>query len=106
MALPTCVEGGGRRGILIDCVADGAALDLTSASGITGKIISQADITSKRAIAGTLTVSGSPTLGQVQWAFHVDDLVAGAWLVQITVSYASGLPDRSFAAPWVVEAGY
>lgn len=105
MALPTAVEGGGHEGILISCLSGGAALDLTGASGITGKIISQVDGT-VRAIAGTLAVSGDPTEGKVQWTFSAGDLVAGSYLVQLTIAYASGLPSRNYAEAWEVARGY
>jgi hypothetical protein len=107
MALPDGVVGGGRRGILISCTdPDGTVIDLTGSSAVAGTITSQADTTSTRAIAGTLDVIGAATLGKVQWTFSAADLVAGQWLVQITVSYASGLGERSFAAPWTVRPGY
>lgn len=107
MALSTAVAGGGAGGQRIALRRpDGSALDLTSATGVTGKIISQPDTTSTRAVAGTLAVDGTPSQGYILWTYHADDLVAGAWLVQITVAYGSGLPARTFAMAWVVEAGY
>lgn len=104
MPLPTAIEGGGRDGILIACVAGGRPVDLSGAT-LAGRIVAL-DTGSSRAIAGTLTVSGDPAQGQVLWSFDPDDLVAGEYLVQITASYASGLPHRSFASPWSVKRGW
>lgn len=107
MALVTAVAGGGAGGQRIALRrADGSALDLTAATGITGKIVSQADTTVVRPIAGTLVTDGTASEGNVLWSYHANDLVEGAWLVQITVAYGAALPARTFAAPWIVEAGY
>jgi hypothetical protein len=107
MALAPGVAGGGAGGQSVGLrYANGDALDLTGATGITGTIISQADTSVVRAIAGTLAVDGTATAGNVLWTYDADDLVEGAWLVQLTVAFASGLPARTFAAPWIVEAGY
>lgn len=107
MALAAGVVGGGAGGQRIALRRrDGSAPDLTGQTGISGKIVDQADTSSVRVIAGTLTVGGDPTEGYVLWSYHADDLVAGAWLVQITVAYGAALPARTFAEPWIVEAGY
>jgi hypothetical protein len=103
LGLPTQVEGGGHRGFALTCTDSAGAVDLTGATGVTGKIVDRAS--TARAIAGTLTVS-DPANGVVTWAFAAGDLVAGAYLVQITISYALGLPERTFATPWQVERGY
>lgn len=107
MALASAVAGGGAGGQRIALRRKGGgALDLTAAGAIGGKIIDQADPTIVRVIAGTLTVDGTPTEGYILWTYDPDDLVAGAWLVQITVQFAGDLPARTFATPWIVEAGY
>lgn len=77
-------------------------VDLTNAGAITGKIRNSAGVT--RNIAGTLAVSGTPTLGQVLWTLHADDVVGGRCEVQITVAFSSGqTPTRTFRADWRVE---
>jgi hypothetical protein len=107
MTLAPGVAGGGAGGQRITLRRrDGSALDLTGQTGISGKIIDQADTTDVRAIVGTLTVDGDAADGTVLWTYHAEDLVEGAWLVQITVVYAAGLPARTFATSWIVEAGY
>lgn len=106
MPLPRAVAGGGHGGMLITCTRpDGTVIDLTNATGVTGRIINQAD-GSSRAIAGSLAVSGWPTAGTVVWTFDAADLVTGNYLVQLTITFSSGLPARNFAEPWVVERGY
>lgn len=77
-------------------------VDLTNASTITGMIRNSAGVT--RDIEGTLTVSGTPTLGQVLWTLHADDVVGGRCEVQITVAFSSGqTPTNTFIADWYVE---
>lgn len=77
-------------------------VDLTNAGAITGKIRNSAGVV--RDIEGTLAVNGTPTLGQVLWTLHADDVVGGRCEVQITVAFSSGqTPTRTFRADWYVE---
>lgn len=104
MSLPNGVEGGGHEALIISCLAAGVAIDLTGVSSITGKLFDLSTKTS-RAIAGSLTVSGTPTEGNISWAFAAGDLVEGRYLVQLTINYASGLPARNYIEPWEVTRG-
>lgn len=105
MPIPNGVEGGGHGGMLISCLSDGAALDLTGATTITGTLYDKSAKTT-RTVAGSFAVEGDPTDGQVAWTFAAGDLVAGEYLLQLTINYGSGLPARNYAEPWTVERGY
>lgn len=77
-------------------------VDLTNVSTITGKIRNSAGVV--RDIAGTLAVSGTPTLGKVLWTLNAADVVGGRCEVQITVTFSSGqTPAKTFRADWYVE---
>ena len=100
--LPTWTEGSTYKGLLLTWTdEDGNPEDLTGAT-ITGRI---KDMQTKvaRDVAGSIVPTANAAEGEAQWTFHVDDVVAGKYEVQLK-AVRSGKPWLSFVADWVVEA--
>ena len=103
MPLATAVQGSRYRGQSITWQdADGNAIDLTGATGITGKLRRFADATPID-IDGTLTITDESN-GVFTWAYGTTDVEeSGSFTVQFIVTFSGGLKDRSFLESFVVE---
>lgn len=103
-ALPDWTEGSLFPSPLFTLYYNGTTtpVDLTNASGITGKIRDSAGVV--RDIAGTLAVDDADA-GTVLWTLDADDVQGGRCEVQITVAFGSGqTPAKTFRADWYVQA--
>lgn len=81
----------------------GGVVDLTGVTAITGVIRPKEGAQTPRAIAGSLTVAGAPTAGQVDWAYAAADVAdAGYFWLQLTLQFSDGRSESSFIAAWEV----
>lgn len=101
MALADFVAGAMRPSQTITWArADGTPEDLTGAT-LSG-VLRNRHTGASRAIAGTLEIT-APAAGQFRWNYDAADVLAGAYDVQFTATFASGnTPARTFATTWHV----
>lgn len=104
MPLAAAIKGRLRPGQRITLQRrGGGVVDLTSATAITGKIQPKDDDGPTRAIAGSLTVAGTPTAGQIDWDYHADDVAeAGYFWVQFTITFSDTKSESNFITAWEV----
>ncbi|MCB8942528.1 MAG: hypothetical protein H6658_02010 [Ardenticatenaceae bacterium] len=99
--LPTWTEGSTYKGLLLTWTDEaGNPEDLTGAT-ITGRIKNK-QAKASRDVAGSIVPTANAAEGEAQWTFHVDDVVAGQYEVQLKAVRA-GKPWLSFVADWEVE---